>query len=172
MLMFAAVSSCAAWHEIEADEFLPGLYLGNLNAAYSPNLLEHPVTHILSVHRAVPDYARVPSVVYEHVEVNDDVEEDIFQYFGPLSEWLHERETTRDAVLVHCQQGVSRSPTVVLAYLMFRDFLQAQHVLPVQFYVARLRAVRPAIEPNQGFMKQLEHWRQRLVLEKFYSGGC
>lgn len=56
-------------------------------------------------------------------------------------------------VYVHCQQGVSRSATVVLAYLMLYQNMSL---------MTAARAVREKREifPNEGFLKQL------CVLEK------
>ena len=51
-------------------------------------------------------------------------------------------------VYVHCQQGVSRSATVVLAYLMLHLDMSL---------MSAVRAVREKREifPNEGFLKQL-----------------
>jgi hypothetical protein len=52
-------------------------------------------------------------------------------------------------VLVHCAAGVSRSATVVLGYLM------ARHNLSLTAALEHLKAVRPWVAPNTGFMQQL-----------------
>jgi protein-tyrosine phosphatase len=55
-------------------------------------------------------------------------------------------------VLVHCFQGVSRGPTVVMAYLI--DALG----LSVDEAYAMVKAARPKVLPNPGFMRQLRLW--------------
>jgi len=53
------------------------------------------------------------------------------------------------SVLVHCAAGVSRSATVVLGYLMSR------HNYTLAAALEHLKAVRPWVAPNLGFMQQL-----------------
>jgi predicted protein tyrosine phosphatase len=54
-----------------------------------------------------------------------------------------------NVVFVHCNQGVSRAPTFVTAYLM-----RAHGVAGVDA-LDRLRRVRPIVRPNSGFLAQL-----------------
>lgn len=56
-------------------------------------------------------------------------------------------------VLVHCERGVSRSPTAVIAYLMRKHRKSRDTVL------AEVRAKR-RIKPSRNFMNQLEVWEQ------------
>lgn len=55
------------------------------------------------------------------------------------------------AVLIHCNRGVSRSATVMMAYLMQS---QKQDVDTTLAYVKEKRRIRP----NENFMEQLEVW--------------
>lgn len=52
-------------------------------------------------------------------------------------------------MLVHCVAGVSRSASLVQAYLMRKHRLGAAEAL------ARLRAARPVVNPHAGFRLQL-----------------
>ncbi len=51
-------------------------------------------------------------------------------------------------VLVHCREGVSRSATLVVAYLMLKEGMTVQDAI---------RTVRESREicPNEGFLQQL-----------------
>ncbi|KAJ4490110.1 hypothetical protein J3R30DRAFT_3653549 [Lentinula aciculospora] len=53
-------------------------------------------------------------------------------------------------VLVHCQAGVSRSATIVAAYLMFNRKMNVEEALDL------VRKARPEVDPNPGFIAQLE----------------
>lgn len=58
----------------------------------------------------------------------------------------------RGRVLVHCSQGVSRSTTIAIAYLMWKTGGTYDEV-----YQA-VRALRGITSPNVGFMCQLINW--------------
>ncbi len=57
------------------------------------------------------------------------------------------------AVFVHCNAGVSRAATVVIAYHMKTQ--------DVDFHTAyqHVKGVRPCIRPNDGFMRQLKQYK-------------
>ena len=64
-------------------------------------------------------------------------------------------------VLVHCERGVSRSASVVAAFLMDMD-----PALTPSAAVERVRACRPCVKPNPGFLAQLEARRWSTPLHK------
>jgi protein-tyrosine phosphatase len=57
-----------------------------------------------------------------------------------------------EGVLVHCAFGVSRSSTLVIAFLMRKlkiGYLEA---------FSYVRRKRPVVRPNPGFQEQLKAW--------------
>lgn len=80
----------------------------------------------------------------------------------PLSSSLENPETPVEAstsaqassgVLIHCDQGISRSATIVVAYLMRKHRAKLEDVL------AAVRAKRK-VKPSPNFIAQLEIWEQ------------
>lgn len=59
-------------------------------------------------------------------------------------------------MLVHCYAGVSRSATLLLAYMIASERMTPKQAL------ARLKEARPAAQPNFGFMRQLEAYAHSL----------
>ncbi len=56
-------------------------------------------------------------------------------------------------VLVHCNAGVSRSPSVVLAYLCRKNPPSSRRELLELYY--KIKRARPAIFPFQGFIDEI-----------------
>jgi hypothetical protein len=76
----------------------------------------------------------------------------------------------KNVVLVHCFAGMSRSATIVCAYLLATTSMNTQE--SIQF----VRSKRPIVQPNYGFEKQLKTWetkhfvatrKRRLSIEKW-----
>jgi protein-tyrosine phosphatase len=52
------------------------------------------------------------------INVNDELQADIKKYFDETNQFLYNCKEKNEKVLVHCQMGISRSSSIVLAYLM------------------------------------------------------
>jgi len=82
---------------------------------------------------------------------------------APDLEWLRtmvkfvdEQQKAKRRTYVHCMQGVSRSATVVIAWLMFHHGWTRDEAL------AFLREKRPIVRPNSAFMERLMEWERAL----------
>ena len=55
-------------------------------------------------------------VELRHLKVKDEASEDIVQYLDAEYDWIDAALAKSGVVIVHCQQGVSRSVAFVVAY--------------------------------------------------------
>ncbi|XP_071987299.1 dual specificity protein phosphatase 13A isoform X1 [Engystomops pustulosus] len=137
------------------DEVWPNLYLGDLNTANNRyELWKLGITHVLNAAHGRrysednPDFYGT-SITYHGVPANDVPEFDLSKYFYTASAFIYKALTTPGAkVLVHCVVGISRSASLVLAYLMIH------HQLSVVQAICTVQKNR-RISPNAGFLRQL-----------------
>ncbi|KAG7263382.1 hypothetical protein CRUP_000571 [Coryphaenoides rupestris] len=87
-------------------------------------------------------------IVYYGVAAADHKGFDLSPFFGPVSEFIRDGLAQNGKVLVHCIMGLSRSSTLVLAYLMIHRRLSLRRALK------RLLEKR-AIYPNRNFLALL-----------------
>ncbi|KAI9330616.1 protein-tyrosine phosphatase-like protein [Obelidium mucronatum] len=98
--------------------------------------------------------AKHAGIQYHLIPIDDDVDENILEFLDDGVAFLEAAVAAGQDILVHCVAGVSRSATLVAAYLMkTRD-------LDVEGAVALIREGRPCVCPNDGFIKQLEIYKR------------
>jgi dual specificity MAP kinase phosphatase len=68
--------------------------------------------------------------------------------------WLESAREQNTSVYVHCRAGISRSATVVIAYVM--KILRLP--LPAAFSFVRARRTNLIVQPNEQLMKDLLEW--------------
>ncbi|XP_078498854.1 dual specificity protein phosphatase 13A-like [Lissotriton helveticus] len=137
------------------DEVWPRLFLGDLVTAHNRYLLwKMGITHVLNAahgkfcSQGNHEYYGT-TVEYHGVPANDLPDFDISKYFYSGAEFIDNAlNTTGGRILVHCAVGISRSATLVLAYLMIRHHLRLEQAI-------RAVAEHRWIWPNRGFLKQL-----------------
>ncbi|EJU02279.1 hypothetical protein DACRYDRAFT_15605 [Dacryopinax primogenitus] len=134
-------------------QVIPHLWLGDYLAANSPDLLrQHGITHVISAIRWKPQV--VQGVRYMYVEVDDTPEADLLAHLPACVSFISDALSSSSSVLVHCQAGVSRSATIVVAYLMSTLSLSTEAALEL------VRAARPQACPSEAFLKQLGLWKE------------
>uniref|UniRef100_A0A670Z0S3 Dual specificity protein phosphatase n=1 Tax=Pseudonaja textilis TaxID=8673 RepID=A0A670Z0S3_PSETE len=147
------------------DEVCPGLYLGDQDiAANRGELARLNITHILNAShnkwRGGADYYEGTGICYLGIEAHDSPTFDMSPYFQPAADFIHKAlSKSGGRILVHCAVGVSRSATLVLAYLMIYHHLTL---------VEAIKTVKDhrGIIPNRGFLRQLTTLDNSLRLKR------
>lgn len=127
------------------DYIIDNLYLGDREAAESLRLLnEHKIEVIVNISNS--RYVEYGHITYFHFDINDNKNENIFQYFEKLDEIITNNKDKN--ILIHCMNSVSRSVSLVLYYLL-------QHMdLNNAFNFLKSKRTQYT-KPNSGFVKQL-----------------
>ena len=140
------------------SQITENLYLGNLYDAQNiPYLLSIGIQKVLSL-ITDPQLLYYPKEI-EHklIKINDFPRENIIQYFGECLLFIEDNRK----ILVHCVAGASRSATIVIAYLMWKN--QLDYKESAKF----VEQMRPCINPNYGFVRQLEIFEKLLKKHKY-----
>lgn len=128
-------------------------------------LQRHGVTHVVNVLGSEFEHF-VEHLCYHTIRCSDVAHEPILDHFAPVSDFIAAALGGAPpspggggpgCVFVHCVAGVSRSPTLVAAYLMRAEGLSAADAL------AAITAARPEARPNASFAAQLLQWEALLA---------
>lgn len=152
-------------------EIMPFLFLGNESDAKNcENLEKKGIYYILNVTKNIPFYNLTNSknndvngtsnFVHKRIAVNDCENQNLKNHFGEASNFIDQAKLNNQKVLVHCQAGISRSPTIVIAYLMSRYNMNLNDAYD------RVKLFRPIIGPNLIFMNQLQDYDSSLHQNK------
>ncbi|KAJ9113613.1 hypothetical protein QFC22_005921 [Naganishia vaughanmartiniae] len=151
------------------QEIVEGLWIGDVVAARDERALnEAGITAVLTLLRQkLPPPP--PGILSLPIPIDDTPDADILCHLDGCVRWIAdvlESEQAggedadadakgvqkKGAVLVHCQAGMSRSATVVAAYLM-----KTLNISPDDA-VEMIREKRPVVYPSETFRAQLELW--------------
>ncbi|KAI5103669.1 hypothetical protein C0J45_7250, partial [Silurus meridionalis] len=137
------------------DEVWPNLLLGDMSIANDRySLWKLGISHVLNAahgkaHCCGSHQFYGSCVEYYGVPADDSPSFNLAAYFQSCADYIHQVLNTPGArLLVHCAVGVSRSASLVIAYLMI------QHRLPLLEAINTIKQ-RRWIFPNHGFLRQL-----------------
>ncbi|ORY90920.1 protein-tyrosine phosphatase-like protein [Leucosporidium creatinivorum] len=139
----------------EAQEILPGLYVGPFQPSWRLATLQAlGITHILCIAESREQHlfsARFPeNFVYLILEMRDADDQNLIRIFPQTQAFIDSAIAQGGRVLVHCGDGISRSPAVVTAYVMCKSGLS--HEDAFTFVQSR----RFCVAPRTEFQHQLE----------------
>jgi hypothetical protein len=98
------------------DDFL---YHGDMGHASNMNLLMNlGIRHIVNMCDSPLETEITKNFNVLWINIFDDLRTNIDQYFQQTNDFLLLCKQKNEKVLVHCQMGISRSSSIVLAYLM------------------------------------------------------
>jgi len=138
-----------------ATQVTPFLFLGNMTDASDVDTLARlGIDHVLNVTAVKPTYQQSSKITYKQLHAADNGSQNIKQYFEEAFTFIDQARGCKGSVLIHCQAGVSRSPTIAIAYLI--KYFSMSMVEAYKFIKNR----RSIISPNLNFMGQLLEFEQ------------
>ena len=127
------------------DDFL---YLGSdLVAQNYDQLKENGITHVVNCAADYSaDYHEDKGIKYLSLHLKDHVRENIENCFYDVIAFMDSAKKESGKVFVHCVQGISRSTTMVLCYMIFKQKISLDDGLSF------IRERRQIANPNMTFM--------------------
>jgi len=131
------------------------IFIGNFEGACSYELCQkNNIAAIMNL--STKTLRKHPNITYYAFPIGDLPSEDILSLFKMTCNIIEAHLQAGQNILVNCNMGVSRSTTIVLAYIMKKTKMELAAAL------ALCRSFRACCNPNPGFIKQLERHQQRI----------
>lgn len=166
--LLANGSGCYSLPSAHSNEVVPRIHVGNAFIAKNIMKLQRlGITHVLNAAEGKSfmhvntnaEFYEGTGITYHGIKANDTQEFNLSRYFEEAADFIEKALSQKDGqVFVHCREGYSRSPTLVIAYLMLRQNMDVKSAL------VTVRQKRE-IGPNDGFLRQLCQLNEQLVKE-------
>lgn len=139
------------------SKVLPFLYLSGAVCSQDRRVLDIlNIKFILNATTECNNMFAGQGIEYCRCSLIDDVRQDASAQFDVAIRFIDSARKANKAILVHCAYGVSRSATLVIAYVMHTNRWPYAKALQ---YVKQMREV---VRPNRGFEAQLVVWGKSL----------
>lgn len=137
-------------NEIIPDRLFLGSHLHGESLEVVNNLR---ITHIVNATKSISNRFQ-DRLQYCRVVVEDEESEMICYHFNKAFRFMDMAfsESPETRILVHCAQGISRSATLVIMYLMRTNDLTYEQALEL------VQKHRDVVQPNPGFVAQLKEF--------------
>uniref|UniRef100_A0A8C4SML7 Serine/threonine/tyrosine interacting-like 1 n=1 Tax=Erpetoichthys calabaricus TaxID=27687 RepID=A0A8C4SML7_ERPCA len=137
------------------------LYMGDLKQAENPQMLKDlKIKAQVNVSGTTPNVSVKGSSHVLDITVSESTDSDLSLFFQEVCEYIDSHLNSKHAVLVFSRLGISRSSTVIMAFLVYHLKCSLQdawtHVLK-----CRTRA-----RPHRGFVQQLSTWEEHVLGNK------
>lgn len=147
-------------------EIIKNLYLGDLaslnDKGYVQNFdmiidVNYYYGSFKSPAKIYKEQGLFPELQLKHYPIEDNNYEDPFTFFDIIYDNINDGLKNNEKIYIHCHMGISRSPTIVIAYLMKKNTWSRDQALN---YV---KSKKPDIAPNSSFMKYLAAFEEELL---------
>ena len=117
-------------------------------------LLKNNFTNILNCAGGSKNFKqqKYDDFLYLTLDIKDDPEYEIKSSILVSIEYIEKCLNSNGKLLIHCFEGISRGPTLLAGYIMWKFNLNRDEAIKL------IKEKRPNIEINLGFLVQLDKW--------------
>eukprot|EP01017_Pseudomicrothorax_dubius_P029985 TRINITY_DN3689_c0_g2_i4.p1 TRINITY_DN3689_c0_g2~~TRINITY_DN3689_c0_g2_i4.p1 ORF type:complete len:174 (+),score=27.29 TRINITY_DN3689_c0_g2_i4:263-784(+) len=116
------------------------------------------ITHVVNCSPATCPNLFEDEFFYQNIDITDEASTDILVVMCLFVEAAEKILAEGGKIYVHCYQGISRAPSMILGFLIWREGTTLESAL------GSLREKYQKADPNLGFLLQLEYFAGRTRL--------
>ena len=156
-----------ALYENDCTKIIDGVYISGIAVAQNEAIIaQHGITHIVNLaYETIPNHFK-DTLKYLSFKVRDGPCENICFLFYRIFYFIQQAVQGNGRVLVHCHAGVSRSCSMTIAYLMWKNSISYTESFNV------VKAKRGVCSPNAGFICQLLEYEKVLLRPNCHPDRC
>lgn len=130
------------------------LYFGSQDVACDSNFLKvFQITDVLSIGISVPKHK---NLTYKFIQAYDIPSFNMQNIFDECFLYIENIRLLDRRLFIHCNAGISRSPTIIIAYIMKHLKISFEDAFKL------VKNTRSIINPNAGFISQLKEYENYL----------
>ena len=129
----------------------PNLFMSGYHSASDISILkEFNISHIINLTSQHCANLNTFHVTYSNFKLSDNSNFSLIPYFDTITNLIQEKINEGQKVLIHCKMGVSRAPSLIIAYLIKKKGMKYKEAFEF------LYSINPKIAPNLGYLMQLQ----------------
>jgi len=153
------------------NQIIPRLYLGNyIGACDKDFIIGKNINLVINCSNDLKFpafYQKIPNCKYIRIPLDDsdrDIDQLIMRFSLPkICPIIHEYINKNLNVYVHCYAGMQRSATVVICYLMYKDYIEKKKVSNLNNYYKFLKSKRVIVfKPDPTFENVIYGYHKNL----------
>jgi predicted protein tyrosine phosphatase/8-oxo-dGTP pyrophosphatase MutT (NUDIX family) len=137
----------------EGSDFMQirtGLFLGNQISAQDRSFIQREgITHILNCASNDCPSDIHPHVQYHNIAIPDECDASLTPSLPQAISFIRNAKKEDGKILVHCEAGISRSVSILIAYLIVEEDKTYRQAL------TEIQALNPRAQPNPTFVEEL-----------------
>jgi len=139
------------------SQILNWIFLGNArNANNIEDIINFRITYVLNCALEVHDKNLPKHIKYYHIKLVDTPQTDIIPFLEKALDFIELARKNKKKILIHCKLGISRSPSILIAYLV--KYMNLSTMTAFDF----IKSKRKQIQPNPGFLLQLSTYERKI----------
>src|SRR5690606_20043048 len=136
--------------------YLSGYQIGNDYEFLKKNNFTHIINCAASSKNFTPVFYE--DFNYLLLDIKDEPGCDIMYYIYLCIDFIEKADKNpHRKILIHCYEGVSRAPTILSSYLIWKYNYEKDYVIKL------LKEKRQCVDINLGFLYQLERWNENRI---------